>query len=1014
MKQPEVQPLVGKRSFGVLGLLLAVLLSATLQGAQGVTLAWDPSPGPAVVGYKIHYGETSGAYASVYDAGNATNATLAGLLAGHTYYLVVCAYNASALESDPSNEVQYTVPTPANNPPVANNSSVQGNEDQTMSVLLTGSDPEGNSLTYAIVAPPTYGTLSGTAPNLTYRPQTNYYGPDSFTFRVNDGATNSGPATVSLTVTPVNDPPAAANGSATTMEDTSAAVLLSGSDVEGGALTYSIVASPIYGTLTGTAPNLTYRPQTNYSGADSFTFRVNDGTANSAPAAVSITVTAVNDPPLAMTQSVTTAENTAVAVALAGSDVEGSPLTYAVVASPTHGALTGTTPNLTYTPQANYNGPDSFTFRVNDGTTNSGTATVSITVTAVNSVPVANSASATASEDTGVAILLSGSDSDGDPLAYAVVDGPIRGSLSGTPPNLSYRPNTNYNGADSFTFRVNDGSTNSAMATVSITVAAVNDVPLAAGNSVTTPENTLAAITVTGSDVDGDGLTYAVVASPLHGTLTGAPPNLTYVPQTNYSGPDGFTFKVNDGTVDSAEATISIVVTSVNSPPVAVNGSVTTAEDTVADLVLSGSDADGGVLTYSIVSAPAQGSLSGTPPNLSYRPNTNYSGADSFTFRVNDGTTDSGVATVSITVTPVNDPPIATGTSATSAEDTSVNVVLGGSDTEGAPLTYVVVAPPTQGSLSGSAPNLTYRPRTNYSGADSFTFKVNDGTADSATATVSITLTAVNDRPVAANGAVTTPPNTPVSVLLSATDADGNTLTYTVVTQPARGALSGQAPNLVYTPQTNYSGLDSFRFRVNDGAMNSTQATVSVTVTNLNTAPTISAIADQVTTQNVATAAIPFVVGDAQSASGNLTLSGVSSNPGLVPDANIVFGGADAARTVTVTPVLDQTGSATITVTVSDGNLTSSQAFVVTVNAGGGGIVTAPNITVSSITVDPIGFATITWAATPGNTYRVFYKTDLSDPTWQALGADVVASGATAVKQDYVTGNRFYGVAQLP
>jgi Big-like domain-containing protein len=227
--------------------------------------------------------------------------------------------------------------------------------------------------------------------------------------------------------------------------------------------------------------------------------------------------------------------------------------------------------------------------------------------------------------------------------------------------------------------------------------------------------------------------------------------------------------------------------------------------------------------------------------------------------------------------------------------------------------------------------------------------------------------------------------------------------------------LSGAVPNLTYTPLANYSGPDSFTFRVTDSITSSATATMSITVTAANTAPTISSVSDQVTTQNVATAAVPFVVGDAQSASSSLTLSGASSNPVLVPDANVVFGGTGANRTVTVTPALDQTGSATITVTVSDGSLTTSRSFLLTVNDAGGGVnVTAPNTTVSSITVDPAGIATITWAATAGKSYRVFYKTNLSDPTWQALGADVIATGTNALKQDYVTGNRFYGVAQLP
>ena len=132
--------------------------------------------------------------------------------------------------------------------------------------------------------------------------------------------------------------------------------------------------------------------------------------------------------------------------------------------------------------------------------------------------------------------------------------------LSGTAPNLTYDPAANYNGADSFTFKANDGQVDSAVATVSITVTPVNDTPIAQGQSVTTLEDTPKAITLTGSDADGDALSFTVVTGPAHGTLTGTVPNLTYSPAANYNGADSFTFQASDGQVDSAPAMVSITV----------------------------------------------------------------------------------------------------------------------------------------------------------------------------------------------------------------------------------------------------------------------------------------------------------------------------------------------------------------------------------------------------------------------------------------------------------------------
>src|SRR5690606_24728698 len=157
--------------------------------------------------------------------------------------------------------------------------------------------------------------------------------------------------------------------------------------------------------------------------------------------------------------------------ALSASDVDGDSLMYIIVNQPAHGDLTGSGATRTYTPDADYFGPDSFTFKVNDGEADSNTATVDITVTAVNDVPVADDKNAVAEEDGSVGITLSGSDVEGSSLTYTVVDAPDHGDVTGgSGPNRTYTPDPNYHGSDSFTYRVNDGEANSGVATVSITV----------------------------------------------------------------------------------------------------------------------------------------------------------------------------------------------------------------------------------------------------------------------------------------------------------------------------------------------------------------------------------------------------------------------------------------------------------------------------------------------------------------------------------------------------------------
>src|SRR4030095_13880342 len=162
------------------------------------------------------------------------------------------------------------------------------------------------------------------------------------------------------------------------------------------------------------------------------------------------------------------------------------------------------------------NGPDSLTFKANDGTADSNVATVTITVAAVNDVPVANSESVATDEDTAKTITLAATDAEGSTLTYTVVTGPAHGTLSGTAPAVTYTPAANYNGPDSCTFTANDGTADSNVATVTITVRAVNDAPVASDETVTTDEDTAKVVTLAATDAEGSPLSYTVVAPPAH------------------------------------------------------------------------------------------------------------------------------------------------------------------------------------------------------------------------------------------------------------------------------------------------------------------------------------------------------------------------------------------------------------------------------------------------------------------------------------------------------------------
>jgi hypothetical protein len=173
---------------------------------------------------------------------------------------------------------------------------------------------------------------------------------------------------------------------------------------------------------------------------------------------------------------------------------------------------------------------------------------------------------------------------------------------------------------------------------------------VAGEQSVTTPEDTPVGITLTGSDVDGDSLTFSIATPPVNGTLSGSGASVTYTPGLNFNGSDAFTFQVDDGNGGTDTAIVSITVTPVNDAPVAADQSVTTTEDTPLAITLTATDADGDTLTFSVVSGPSNGTLSGTAPNLTYTPAANYVGPDAFTFTVSDGNGGTDTAVVSIDV----------------------------------------------------------------------------------------------------------------------------------------------------------------------------------------------------------------------------------------------------------------------------------------------------------------------------------------------------------------------------
>lgn len=364
-----------------------------------------------------------------------------------------------------------------------------------------------------------------------------------------------------------------------------------------------------------------------------------------------------NQAPIAENGSYTTAVDAPVSITLEYTDLDGpGPFTFTIVDPPDHGTLSGTEPNLTYTPDTGFVGIDSFTWSVSDGLESSNVATIGIGVstTGENEPPVAAIQTESTPANTPLDIILAYTDPDGGPGPYTftIVDGPEHGTLNGSEdePNFTYTPDTNYVGNDSFTWRVSDGIDDSNEGTVSITVE--NEPPLAQSGSYTTTSGASVVVQLQYDDPDSlpGPYTFTIVDQPQHGTLSGAGDERTYTPDDGYAGSDSFTWLVNDGSDDSNVATITVDVQ--NEAPVAQSDDYMTASGSSVVVQLQYDDPDGlpGPYTFTIVDQPQHGALSGTGDTRTYTPTDGYVGTDSFTWRVNDGASDSNLATITIDV----------------------------------------------------------------------------------------------------------------------------------------------------------------------------------------------------------------------------------------------------------------------------------------------------------------------------------------------------------------------------
>jgi VCBS repeat-containing protein len=577
-----------------------------------------------------------------------------------------------------------------------------------------------------------------------------------------------------------------------------------------------------------------------------------------------------------------------------------------------------------------------------------------------NDFPTAVPDSVTVNEDTPVTVSVLANDSGltDAPITVSVLEGPSHGTARvDAGGRIIYTPAANYFGPDALTYVVADADGDQSMATLNIAVSSLNDPPVAADQALFTPEETTINGFLAASDADGDGIAYAVTTPPAHGTATvdGAG-FFTYTPAAEYNGNDTFVITTSDGRGGTDTVNIGISVGSLNDPPVAGDQSLSTGEETPVSGTIVATDPEGDTFTYSVSTTPAHGTASvDAAGSFTYTPALDYVGPDSFVVTVDDGHGGTDTATINVTVTNTNDPPTITviGPASTN-EDTPITVGFTVGDVETLPGSLVVSATSSNEAVvdsdsgisyggSGASRNVNLNPVASASGSTTITVTVSDGIATASQSFV-LTVNAINDPPtITAIADASTNEDTPVTVNFTIGDVETLPGSLVVSATSSNDAVvdsdsgisyggSGVSRNVTLNPVANASGSTTITVTVSDGTATASQSFV-LTVTAINDPPTITAIADASTNEDTPLT-VNFTIGDVETLPGSLIVSATSSNNAVVDsDTGISFAGSSASRNVTLTPMPNAFGSTTITVTVSDGSLTASESFTLTVNA---------------------------------------------------------------------------------
>jgi len=659
------------------------------------------------------------------------------------------------------------------------------------------------------------------------------------------------------------------------------------------------------GTLTlNEDGSFDYVSAAGFSGVETFTYDVIDGRGGVDAATVSITVTANNTPPVAVNDSFTTAEDTALNgnVLLNDSDADMDTLTAAFQGGIANGSiLLNANGTFTYTPNANFNGTDSFVYSVSDGNGGVATATATIAVTGVNNAPDAINDTFTTNEDTALVIQtadFTSNDIDPDAGDTLVVDrinnanvvpggtfnltlGTLVANAGGA---FTYTPNANANGVETFTYRVSDSGNLRDTATATITVNAVNDGPVANTDTISTNEDTLASGNLLANDVDVENDTLTVTQVNGVGFTPGLPIPLAlgtltllvngtfdFTPFPNANGVDGFTYRLEDGNGGAAIGAVNVQVISVPDAPVATDDEFTTSENLpvsgnlITDDNGNGVDSDGDGDTLRVVAVENSTLNVGNQITLAsgaqltvnlnggfdYTPAAFFDGVDTFTYSITDSNGGIDQATVTVDVIGMNDPPTISGlVRATASEGDApftLDLLEGAFDPDGDTLftnnfRQINANVVDGGGVTRTGDTITVDPgfysdlATGESAMIMFRYEIRDGNGGVAQQRAAVTILGADPAPTANDDAFNVMQGGRLvrNVLVdngAGADMFSGAPSLSITSGPAHGGVTiADTGRFIYTPDANFFGADSFVYRLDDASGNPDFGTVTVTI----------------------------------------------------------------------------------------------------------------------------------------------------------------------------------------